>query len=202
MAASGKAPRETSRERSRESARPRARERTTRVPVAMPDESRPAAWLRSFRLSGFALSLLLLVVAALVVLAPSLKTLVEQRQQIAQLQSELDQANGAVKDLKGQLDRWKDPAYIESQARDRLYYVFPGDISYLVIGEGSGTTTSDGQPISDKIQTTKVDWMRSLLSSVYTAGLTEQSPSQLQAPTQGTPTAPPSSPPATPGAGG
>lgn len=202
MAASGKPPRETSRERSRESARPRARERTTRVPVAMPEESRPAAWLRSFRLSGFALSLLLLVVAALVVLAPSLKTLVEQRQQIAQLQSELDQANGAVKDLKGQLDRWKDPAYIESQARDRLYYVFPGDISYLVIGEGSGTTTSDGQPISDKIQTTKVDWMRSLLSSVYTAGLTEQSPSQLQAPTQGTPTAPPSSPPATPGAGG
>ena len=160
------------------------RERTVRVPVAMPEESRPAAWLRSFRLSGFALSLLLLVVASLVVLAPSLKTLVEQRQQIADLQTQLDQAKGAVKDLKGQLDRWKDPAYIESQARDRLYYVFPGDVSYLVIGENTGPVTSDGQPISDKIQTTKVDWMRSLLSSVYTAGLTEQTPSQLQAPSQ------------------
>jgi len=179
-----------------------------KVPVAMPEESRPAAWLRSFRLSGFALSLLLLIVAALVVLAPSLKTLVEQRQQIAELQTQLDQAKGAVKDLKGQLDRWKDPAYIESQARNRLYYVFPGDISYLVIGEGTGTTTTDGQPISDKIQTTKVDWMRSLLSSVYTAGLTEQTPSQLQAPTQGTggtptPSATPTpTPTATPGAGG
>ena len=170
-----------------------ARVKTVRVPVAMPEESRPAAWLRSFRLSGFALSLLLLVVAALVVLAPSLKTLVEQRQQIAELQTQLDEAKGAVKDLKGQLDRWKDPAYIESQARNRLYYVFPGDISYLVIGEDTGPATSDGQPISDKIQTTKVDWMRSLLSSVYTAGLTEQTPSQLQGPTQGTPT---------PGAGG
>src|SRR3954462_2193376 len=85
-----------------------ARGTTVRVPVAMPEESRPAAWLRSFRLSGFALSLLLLVVAALVVLAPSLKTLVEQRQQIAELQTQLDQAKGAVKDLKGQLDRWKD----------------------------------------------------------------------------------------------
>jgi len=180
-----------------------ARVKTVRVPVAMPEESRPAAWLRSFRLSGFALSLLLLVVAALVVLAPSLKTLVEQRQQIAELQTELDQAKGAVKDLKGQLDRWKDPAYIESQARDRLYYVFPGDISYLVVGENTGPATSDGQPISDKIQTTKVDWMRSLLSSVYTAGLTEQTPSQLQGPTQGTP-APTSTGAAsvTPGAGG
>src|SRR3954451_15717494 len=168
--------------------RGRATAKTVRVPVAMPEESRPAAWLRSFRLSGFALSLLLLVVAALVVLAPSLKTLVEQRQQIAELQTELDQAKGAVKDLKGELDRWKDPAYIESQARDRLYYVFPGDISYLVIGENTGPATHHGQPISDKIQTTKVDWMRSLLSSVYTAGLTEQTPSQLQGSSQGTPT--------------
>ena len=156
----------------------------------MPEESRPAAWLRNFRLSGFALSLLLLVVAALVVLAPSLKTLVEQRQQIAELQTELTQANGAVKDLKGDVDRWKDPAYIESQARNRLYYVFPGDVSYLVIGEASAPTTGDGQPISDKIQTTKVDWMRSLLSSVYSAGLTEQTPSQLDAPTQTTTPAP------------
>ncbi len=160
------------------------RQNTVRVPVAMPEESRPAAWLRGFRLSGFALSLLLLVVAALIVLAPSLKTLVEQRQQIAELQAELEQAKGAVKDLKGEVDRWKDPAYIESQARNRLYYVFPGDVSYLVIGEGTTPTTHDGQPISDRIQTTQVDWMRSLLSSVYTAGLTEQTPAQLESPSQ------------------
>ncbi len=155
------------------------RERTTRVPVAMPEESRPAAWVRNFRLSGFALSLLLLIVAALVVLAPSLKTLVVQRQQIAELQAQVDDANSAVSELKGEVDRWKDPAYIESQARNRLYYVFPGDISYLVIGEKTNTPTQNGQPISAAIQTTKVDWMRSLLSSVYTAGLTQATPDQL-----------------------
>jgi len=155
------------------------RERTVKVPVVMPEESRPAAWLRNFRLSGFALSLLLLIVAALVVLAPSLKTLVEQRQQITELQAQVQDAKTAVTELKGEVDRWKDPAYIESQARNRLYYVFPGDISYLVIGEKTGPTTADGQPISDKIQTTKVDWMRSLLSSVYTAGLTQATPAQL-----------------------
>jgi cell division protein FtsB len=166
------------------------RVQTTRVPVALPEGSRSAAWLRNFRLSGFALSLLLLVVAALVVLAPSLKTLVEQRQQIAELQSQLDQATSAVTDLKGEVDRWKDPAYIESQARDRLYYVFPGDVSYLVIGEGSTAVTPDGQPISTKIQTTKVDWMRSLLSSVYSAGLTEQTPAQLDSPSQNPSAAP------------
>jgi cell division protein FtsB len=159
------------------------REKTVRVPVAMPEESRPAAWLRNFRLSGFALSLLLLIVAALVVLAPNLKTLVEQRQQIAELHAQVDDANSAVTELKGEVDRWKDPAYIESQARNRLYYVFPGDISYLVIGESTGPKTADGQPISDKIQTTKVDWMRSLLASVYTAGLTQAAPAQIPSPT-------------------
>ena len=145
----------------------------------MPEESRPAAWLRNFRLSGFALSLLLLIVAALVVLAPSLRTLVQQRQQIAALQSQVDDAKTAVTNLTGEVDRWKDPAYVESQARNRLYYVFPGDVSYLVIGEASGTSTPSGQPISDRIQTTQVDWMRTLLSSVYTAGLTQSTPAQL-----------------------
>jgi len=172
-------------------ARGNTREKTVKVPVVMPEESRPAAWLRNFRLSGFALSLLLLIVAALVVLAPSLKTLVEQRQQIAELQAQVDDAKNAVTDLKGEVDRWKDPAYIESQARNRLYYVFPGDVSYLVIGESTGPKTADGQPISDKIQTTQVDWMRSLLSSVYTAGLTQATPAQIPSPTTSSTTSTP-----------
>ena len=154
--------------------------RTQRVPVAMPDETRPAAWLRNFRLSGFALSLLLLIVAALVVLAPGLKTLVEQRQQIAALQQSVDQAKHDVSTLKGQLDRWKDPVYVEAQARSKLYYVMPGDISYFVVGDGATGATADHQPISSHIQTTKVDWVHSLLSTVYTAGLTNATPGQLE----------------------
>jgi len=145
----------------------------------MPEETRPAAWLRNFRLSGFALSVLLLVVAALVVLAPSLKTLVEQRQQIAQLQASVDQEKKHVSDLKDQLDRWKDPVYVEAQARSKLYYVMPGDISYFVVGDATTGATADHEPISNRIQTTKVDWVHSLLSTVYTAGLTDATPDQI-----------------------
>ncbi len=169
-----------------------ARARTQRVPVAMPDESRPAAWLRNFRLSGFALSLLLLIVAALVVLAPSLKTLVEQRQQIDALQESVDQAKQSVSQLKGQLDRWKDPVYVEAQARSKLYYVMPGDISYFVVGDGSAPATADHQPISSRIQTTRVDWVHSLLSTVYTAGLTDATPGQLESGQLPSPTQSPS----------
>lgn len=166
-------------------ARPaRERARVQRAAVAMPEESRPAAWLRNFRLSGFAVSVLLLIVAALVVLAPGLKTLIEQRQQIAQLQQSVEDAGNAVDGLNEEIARWSDPAYVEAQARTRLFYVFPGDVTFLVIRD-DGPSTSDGLPISDEIQTTKVDWVRALLATVYGAGLTTAPPEQLQSPPTG-----------------
>ena len=65
--------------------------------------------------------------------------------------------------------------------------MFPGDVSYLVVGDSAASTTSDGVPISSTIQTTQVDWVRTLLSSVYTAGLTDAPPAELVTPGGGTP---------------
>ena len=140
------------------------------------EPTRGAVWLRNFRLSGFALTILLLVVAALVVLAPRLKTFVEQRQQIAQLEAEVQQAHDQLDQLDAEVARWSDPAYIEAQARDRLFYVYPGDTNYLVIGDDDEASDGDELPISDSIQTGTVDWIDAFLSSVYTAGLTEAPP--------------------------
>ena len=163
------------------------RERTIRVPVALPEESRPAAWLRNFRLSGFALSILGLIVAALLVLAAPLKTLVELRQQIAELEASVADAQNAVDDLNAEVARWDDPAYVEAQARERLYYVLPGDISYLIVGQPQTSGSSADQPISDQIQTTKTDWVGGLLSSVFTAGLTDATPEELDSAGQDSP---------------
>ncbi|MBX3194738.1 MAG: septum formation initiator family protein [Schumannella sp.] len=157
------------------------RERTAE---SRPAESRPAEWLRNFRLSGFALSMLALVVAALLVLAAPLKTLIEQRQQIAQLEQSLADAQDAVDDLNAQVARWSDPAYIQAQARERLYYVMPGDISYLIVGSAGESGGSGELPISDQIQTTQTDWLGGLLASTFTAGLTTAPPEQLESPQQ------------------
>jgi cell division protein FtsB len=144
----------------------------------------PAAWLRNFRLSGFALSMLALVVAALLVLAAPLKTLIEQRQQIAQLEASLAEAQDAVDDLNAEVARWSDPAYIQAQARERLYYILPGDVSYLVVGNVDSGAGADQLPISDEIQTTQTDWIGGLLASTFTAGLTDATPAQLESPSQ------------------
>ena len=153
--------------------------------MALPEEGRQASWLRNFRLSWFTLSILGLIVAALLILAAPLKELVIQRQQLADLQASIDEAQQDVDNLNEQVARWSDPAYIQAQARERLYYILPGDVTYLIVGQPSDAGSSDQLPISDQIQTTQTDWVGGLLGSVYTAGLTDQTPDQLDSPKQG-----------------
>lgn len=157
--------------------------RTRTTPVALPSDA-PAAtpWFRSLQISGFTVAVFVLIVAALVILAPSLRLLVEQQQEIAALEQRVIDQQAVVDELQTEIDRWQDPAYIEAQARDRLLYVYPGDISYLVIDDGLTSESSDGTPVSDEIQTTRIDWTRALLSSIVTAGLTDLPADQLPAP--------------------
>ena len=50
------------------------------------------------------------------------------------------------------------------------------------LDDGATKATADGQPISTKLQTTRVDWVRTMLSSVLTAGLTDAPANKLVAP--------------------
>lgn len=159
------------------------RTQTRRVAVTLPrEESAPEHWLRTMRLSGFTVLMLGLLVLAVIVLAPNLRILIEQQQTIAQLRQSVAAAEASVDELTEDVGRWSDPAYIESQARERLYFVYPGDISYLVVGDAGVPATRDGQPISDTIQTTQIDWVSTLMASVFTAGLTDAQPAELNAP--------------------
>jgi cell division protein FtsB len=156
--------------------------RTEKVAVAMPAPGASANWLRGIRLSGFTIMTLAIIVLFIVVLAPSLRIWVEQQQEIAALKAEVDSAEEALGDLENERARWDDPSYVETQARERLYYVKPGEFSYLVIDDGATVTTPNGLPISNELQTTEVDWVKTMLSSVLTAGLTEAAPDQIIAP--------------------
>jgi cell division protein FtsB len=158
------------------------RQRAQQVAVAMPGPAPVANWLRGIRLSGFTIMALAILVLFIVVLAPSLRVWVEQRQEIAALEAELAAANDELDNLEDELARWDDPHYVETQARERLYYVKPGEFSYLVIDDGATLTTPNGIPISDELQATEVDWVKTMLSSVLTAGLTEAAPDEIIAP--------------------
>jgi cell division protein FtsB len=159
-----------------------------RVPVAMPAEA-PQPWYRNIRFSGFSLLMLGIIVLFVVVLAPNLRTLIQQQQEIAQAEQQVAKQKSDVAQKKKDVARWDDPAYIEAQARDRLLYVYPGEESYLVMGEGSGSATKDGTPTTDsgtpvstELQTPEVDWVSAMLSSVLKSGLSDETAQKLVAP--------------------
>jgi cell division protein FtsB len=104
--------------------------------------------------------------------------------QINQLQAKLDAAKENLENITEEKKRWDDPVYIRAQARDRLFYVVPGEISYLVL-DADGLNLSDtsgtvgallaqkksSADFSQDIGTTKKNWAKGLLQSVIRAGL-------------------------------
>ena len=127
----------------------------------------------SLQASGFTVTVLALIVLGVVVLSPSLRVLAEQQQQIAQLEAELAAVDQEVQALEEQLDRWSDRAFVEAQARSRLMFVYPGDITYLVIDDVEVEDVGVAQTISEDIEVVSSNWMKSLFASYLVAATTQ-----------------------------
>jgi hypothetical protein len=79
-----------------------------------------------------------------------------------------------VADLECQRERWQDPAYITTQARERLYYVKPGEVVYLVDDDlPPELAPQEQEPVSDELEAAHTDWMAQLVRSVTEAGLAQ-----------------------------
>ncbi|WP_422387538.1 FtsB family cell division protein [Arthrobacter sulfonylureivorans] len=89
--------------------------------------------------SGRLLALAVVLVSITVLLAPSVRIFIEQRAELAALQADIAAKKDSHQQLTKELARWDDPAYIKQQARDRIFYVMPGEKRYMVTGaEGLG----------------------------------------------------------------
>jgi cell division protein FtsB len=131
-------------------------------------------WLGGIRLSAFMVIMLGLVVLAVFVLVPTVSLYVGQRQQIAALEHSVQVGKQQVVELKRQRERYRDPAYITTQARARLYYVKPGEVVYLVVDDLPAAAHSTEQArVSATVQRTKTDWMSQLVGSVAAAGVAQ-----------------------------
>lgn len=141
-------------------------------------------WLGGIRLSGFMVIMLSLVVLAAFVLVPTIGTYVNQRQQIAALEAAVQLSQEEVAALEQERDRWSDAAYITTQARERLYYVKPGEVVYLVDNDlPPEDLPVEQREVSETLEVTRTDWMAQLVSSVTEAGLAQT----VAAPTIGIP---------------
>ncbi len=154
--------------------------------------NKAGVWLGSIRLSGFTMLIMGLTLLGVLILAPQLQIVIEQRQQIADLAAVGSSTQAELDVLNKQRARWDDPAYVRAQARDRLYYVMPGEISYLVINDVKLDPTKAVQA-STEVKATNSDWVAGLLGSFLVAGLGNPTPAEL------TPSIPAPTTPATTG---
>ena len=129
-------------------------------------------WVGGIRLSGFMVIMLSLVVLGAWVLVPTLGTYLDQRQRITALEHSVTVTQKQIDDLTAERERWKDPAYITAQARQRLFYVKPGEVVYLIDNDiDPAARPVEQAKISDTVQEKSSDWAGQLLRSVTEAGL-------------------------------
>ena len=131
-------------------------------------------WATGIRLSAFSVIMLSLVVLGAWVLVPTLGTVIDQRQKIAALEASVQVSEGEIDDLIAERERWNDPAYITTQARERLYYVKPGEVVYLIDNDlDPSALPREQEPVSDTLEEKPADWMPQLLRTVVSAGLSD-----------------------------
>jgi hypothetical protein len=127
-----------------------------------------------------------MIVVGVVTVAPNVQTFFSYRQQIADMQAQVDAEKKELANMIVERKRWDDPVYVRSQARQRLYYVLPGEVSYLVMDAGSVNTSDKSgtvgamladrrntSVISSSIRTTSENWVDDIVGSVIRAGIEE-----------------------------
>lgn len=75
-----------------------------------------------------------IIVMLAVTLVPTVRSLVQQRAETTALEAKVVAQQQDVTALQREAELWKDPAYVEVQARERLKFVRVGDRAYSVIG--------------------------------------------------------------------
>ncbi|MGH8868824.1 MAG: FtsB family cell division protein, partial [Actinomycetes bacterium] len=101
---------------------------------AAKDSGTSESRVRRTALTGRAAVLALVVCALVLSFAYPVRQYVEQQSQIARLEAQNERQRAQVDDLEGQKRRWQDPAYVRTQARERLHFVMPGETGFVASG--------------------------------------------------------------------
>lgn len=104
-------------------------------------------------------------VLALIVftLAVPTRELIAQRADINALRAQNEAAQSRVDALVVRQERLQDPAYVTSLIRERLHYVMPGEVGYVVLDPSEAPA-----PSTAKKATAPVAWYGTLWKSVQT----------------------------------
>lgn len=132
------------------------------------------AWFQSLRFSALTAVILGIIVTAAFVLSPSISVFVQQKKEIKELRESVEIHKNTVNETEAEKLKWQDPVFIRAQARERLFYVMPGEIQLSVIADGVNIPEDKIVDVSDEIMVTKKNWLNDFAQSIVQSGLTTE----------------------------
>jgi cell division protein FtsB len=130
------------------------------------------------RFTGRAAILVLVLAVLAVSYASSMRAYLEQKAHLAALRASIAESSENIAELSREKRRWRDEAYIEAQAKQRLGWVMPGEISFQVIdenGEPLGHEDSLVDPESLEAESEPA-WWETAWRSIEAAGSPDREP--------------------------
>jgi cell division protein FtsB len=118
--------------------------------------------------SGRSMTLALVLFLLSWTLAPPTQRYFAQRAQINAVKAQVAANNGALAEAAKQLQLWKDPEYIKTQARERLHFVLPGERQYIV-SDPTETPTAPTTAVAKDIPS-GLPWYNRLIASITEVG--------------------------------
>jgi cell division protein FtsB len=128
--------------------------------------------LKKRGLSNRALIAGIILFAVAVTLAPPLQHYFTQKAQINSLENQLADNQAMLDKATKELLLWDDPEYVASQARARLYFVFPGERQYIVVGNEEITNNNSEPKVSEQLPV-GIPWYSRLISSITSTNVNQ-----------------------------
>lgn len=112
-----------------------------------------------------AISVVIFIIA--LTIAPPAQRYFTQRAQINAVEAEIALRKERLEQAEIELQKWRDPNYVKSQARERLHFVLPGERQYIVVGVETKESAQEKKktPIATK-QFGSAPWYTKLISSI------------------------------------
>lgn len=108
------------------------------------------------------------VALVLATIALPLRDLVAQRNRINALRDRAEVATLELKQMNAEIARWNYPAFVARQARERLHFVLPGEVGYVVLEPDVAPVLVKGAVTKQRSQS----WYAAVWGGIKAAGRT------------------------------
>jgi cell division protein FtsB len=116
--------------------------------------------------TGRATVLIVVLVALALAYTYPVRVYLAQESEIGRMEAAQAAQRQKINDLDEEVAKWQDDEYVKTQARERLFYVEPGETPLLVLDDPAGAARDAGKPMPKPAADT---WYDTLWNSVAAA---------------------------------